>query len=297
TQGKVVLKLERLDLGRLVRETAADHQGRFDAARVGLSVAAPAAPVWVTGDATRLAQVVDNVFTNALKFTTPGGQVAACVGVEGGRARLAVRDTGIGIEPDVLPTIFEVFAQADKTLDRSGGGLGLGLAIVRGLVGLHRGSVAAHSAGTGKGTEMVVTLPLEQELAAPAAAGPPHPGAAHRHRVLVIEDNRDSAESLQMLLEATGYEVRVAFTGTDGVREATAWLPDAIVCDIGLPGMDGFAVARHLRGDPRTAAVRLVAVTGYGREEDVANARAAGFNDHLVKPADPEKLMAKLQSA
>jgi PAS domain S-box-containing protein len=297
TQGKVVLKLERLDLARLVRESAADHQGQFDAARVALSVAAPAAPVWVTGDATRLAQVIDNFFTNALKFTNPGGEVAACVRVEGGRAKLTVRDTGIGIEPDVLPTVFEVFAQADKTLDRSGGGLGLGLAIVRGLVRLHGGSVTAHSAGAGKGTEMVVTLPLERDQASPAAEDAPHPGAARRHRVLVIEDNRDSAESLQMLLEATGYEVRLAFTGPDGVREAAAWLPDAIVCDIGLPGMDGFAVARHLRSDPRTAAVRLVAVSGYGREEDVANARAAGFNDHLVKPADPEKLMEKLQSA
>ncbi|VTT97626.1 two-component hybrid sensor and regulator : Chemotaxis protein methyltransferase CheR OS=Polaromonas naphthalenivorans (strain CJ2) PE=4 SV=1: PAS_9: PAS_9: PAS: HisKA: HATPase_c: Response_reg [Gemmataceae bacterium] len=296
TQGKVVLKLERLDLARLVRESAADHRGQFEAARVALSVTAPAAPVWVTGDATRLSQVIDNFFTNALKFTNPGGEVAACVESEGGRAKLTVRDTGIGIEPEVLPTVFEVFAQADKTLDRSGGGLGLGLAIVRGLVRLHGGTVTAHSDGAGKGTEMVVTLPLESDQAHPATEAPPRPGAGGRHRVLIIEDNRDSAESLQMLLEASGYEVRLALTGPDGVREAAAWFPDAIVCDIGLPGMDGFAVARHLRGDPRTAAVRLVAVSGYGREEDVANARAAGFDDHLVKPADPEKLMAKLQT-
>jgi PAS domain S-box-containing protein len=279
-----------VDQARAMMERQVGHLTR-------LSVTAPAAPVWVTGDATRLSQVTDNFFTNALKFTNPGGEVAACVEVEGGRAKLTVRDTGIGIEPDVLPTVFEVFAQADKTLDRSGGGLGLGLAIVRGLVHLHGGSVAAHSDGPGKGTEMVVTLPLESDRAHPATEDPPRPGAGGRHRVLIIEDNRDSAESLQMLLEASGYEVRLALTGPDGVREAAAWVPDAVVCDIGLPGMDGFAVARHLRGDPRTAAVRLVAVSGYGREEDVASARAAGFDEHLVKPADPEKLMAKLQTA
>jgi CheY-like chemotaxis protein len=160
---------------------------------------------------------------------------------------------------------------------------------------MHGGTVAAHSEGIGRGTELAVTLPLQQELAALTHTGGPRRGPDRRRRILVIEDNRDSAESLQMLFEATGYEVRLAHTGTDGVRAASEWRPDAVVCDIGLPGMDGFTVARQLRANSGTAGVRLIAVTGYGREEDVEKARAAGFDDHLVKPVDPEKLLEKLE--
>jgi PAS domain S-box-containing protein len=294
TQGKVKLKVERLDLGRLVREGVADHRREFEASRVALLAETPETPVWITGDATRLTQVVDNFLTNAQKFTNAGGSVRVAVAVADGRATLSVRDDGIGIEPEMLPAIFDVFAQADKSLDRSRGGLGLGLAIVKGLVGLHGGTVAARSEGLGTGTEMVVVLPLEQEPPALARA----PGAAARpagrRRVLVVEDNRDSAESLGLLLRLSGYEVRLAYTGDDGVAAAHEWRPDAVVCDIGLPGMDGFAVARLLRKDPATAGARLIAVTGYGREEDAEKARSAGFDDHLVKPADPDRLLAKL---
>jgi PAS domain S-box-containing protein len=294
TQGKVVLKLERLDLARLIRESASDHEGQFESARITLAVQTPETPVWITGDATRLAQIVDNFVTNAIKFTNPGGEVTVAVTADGDQARLSVRDTGIGIEPEVLPHVFDVFIQADKTLDRSKGGLGLGLAVVKGLIEMHGGTVRASSGGMGTGTEMTVTLPLEREPAALSSAGGVPQGRSRR-RVLVVEDNRDAAESLQMLLEATGYEVRLAHTGSDGVKEAGAWRPDAVVCDIGLPGMDGFAVARQLRENPATAAIRLVAVTGYGRAEDVEKARRAGFDEHLVKPADPQKLLETIE--
>jgi signal transduction histidine kinase len=172
TQGKVTLRLERLDLARLARECAADHQAEYVRAQVVLSVTTPETPIWVTGDATRLTQVLDNFLTNALKFTNAGGEVSLTVHVEGDEARLLIRDNGIGIEPDVLPSVFDAFAQADKTLDRSRGGLGLGLAIVKGLVKLHGGTVTARSQGLGQGTEMVVVLPLEKE---PAALAPPRP--------------------------------------------------------------------------------------------------------------------------
>jgi len=293
-QGKVKLKMERLDLARLVRQCVSDNRGAFDAAGVGLTVESPTIPVWITGDATRLAQIVDNFLSNALKFTNPGGAVEVVVGAEGDRATLSVRDNGIGIDPETLPTVFDLFAQADKSLDRSRGGLGLGLTIVKSLVTLHGGSVTARSEGLGRGAEMTVSLPLEQE---PPALAPvvrtrhiPSPG----RRVLVIEDNRDAAESLRMVLQMSGYEVRVAHNGKEGIRSAADWRPHAVVCDIGLPEMDGFAVARHLRADPRAAAVRLIAVTGYGREEDAAKAREAGFDDHLVKPPEAEALLEKL---
>lgn len=294
TQGKVKLKLERLDLARLARQCVSDNLGAFDVAGVGLTAEGPATPVWVTGDATRLTQVVDNFLGNALKFTNPGGAVAVLAQAEGERATLTVRDNGIGIDPETLPTVFDLFAQADKSLDRARGGLGLGLTIVKGLIDLHGGSVTARSEGLGRGTEMTVSLPLEQEPPALAPAARPQRSPGPGRRVLVIEDNRDSAESLRMLLEVSGHEVRVAYTGKEGICSAADWRPHAVVCDIGLPEMDGFAVARHLRDEPAMAGVRLIAVTGYGREEEVAKAREAGFDFHLIKPADPEALLEKL---
>jgi PAS domain S-box-containing protein len=297
TQGKVKIKAERLDLARLARECAADHRAEFAAARVALAVHAPQTPVWVAGDATRLTQVIDNLLTNALKFTNADGRVSLAVEAEEGRAKLRVSDTGIGIEPEVLPTIFDVFAQADKSLDRSRGGMGLGLAIVKGLVGLHGGTVTARSEGLGRGTEMLVELPVEPEPQALAPLAERGGGAGRAIRVLVVEDNRDSAESLRLLLEATGHEVRLAHAGDEGVRAALEWRPDAVVCDIGLPGLDGFEVARRLRREPATAGARLIAVTGYGRVEDEEKAHAAGFDDHLVKPADPGRLLEKLEQA
>jgi PAS domain S-box-containing protein len=296
TRGKVTLHRERLDLAHLARLAAANHRQGFADAGVSLAVSIPEGPLWVSGDATRLTQVIDNLLGNARKFSDRGGTVTLDVSADGGGcAVVRVRDTGIGIEPAMLPRLFEVFSQADRSLDRSRGGLGLGLAIVKGLVELHRGRIAAASDGSGRGSEFTVTLPLEPAPAV-AAEPPAADGAAQtgRLRVLVIEDNRDAADSLKVLLEALGHEAAVAYTGREGVEAARRERPDVVVCDIGLPGMDGFEVARALRRCSDTAGARLIAVTGYGQDGDRERALAAGFDSHLVKPADPAKLLGLL---
>jgi CheY-like chemotaxis protein len=293
TTGKVQLRRERLDLGGVARQAAADHQAAYDAKGVAMGVSTPESPVWVSGDPTRLAQVLDNLLSNALKFTARNGQVIVSItcGTDG-RAVLSIRDTGAGIEPEMLARLFEPFSQADRTLDRSAGGLGLGLAIVKGLAELHGGSVRAESPGLGAGAVFTVTLPAHPELPALASQPTVTKRDARRLRVLVVEDNKDAAESLQMLLETYGYQVEVAHTGPEGVRAAESHRPDVIICDIGLPGMDGYRVAEALRGNPLTAAVRLIALTGYGQEEDRRRAKEAGFDEHLTKPADPVALEA-----
>jgi CheY-like chemotaxis protein/two-component sensor histidine kinase len=295
TTGKVQLRRERLDLARLARQAAADHRPAFEAKGVSLGVAVPDAGVWVSGDATRLAQVLDNMLTNALKFTARDGEVSVSVAADAaGRAVLTVRDTGAGIEPDMLGRLFEPFSQADRTLDRSQGGLGLGLAIVKGLAELHGGSVRADSGGLGQGSTFTVTLPAFAEPPALSSRPTSPRPAANRLRVLVVEDNHDAADSLRLLLEAYGYQVSVAYSGPDGVKAAAEHRPDVVVCDIGLPGMDGYRVAAALRGNPATATTRLIALTGYGREEDRRRAWEAGFDGHLTKPADPAALEAIL---
>jgi signal transduction histidine kinase/CheY-like chemotaxis protein len=289
TLGKVPLRAERLDVAAVARQVVADRRPEADAKGVALAARIPGA-VWVNGDPTRLAQILDNLLTNALKFTPAGGRVEVDVEPADGQVVMVVRDTGVGIGPDMLPRLFQTFAQADRTLDRSAGGLGLGLAIVKGLAELHGGTVRAESAGLGRGAMFTVIIPTRAE--APALSGPPPAARSNpkRLRVLVVEDHLDAAESLRILLEMTGYEVRVAHTGPDGLTAAETYRPDVVVCDIGLPGMDGYRVARALRENPATAAARLIALTGYGQEEDRRRAREAGFDEHLTKPADPAVL-------
>jgi CheY-like chemotaxis protein len=210
-------------------------------------------------------------------------------------AVLTVSDTGIGIEPELLSRLFEPFVQADHSLDRSRGGLGLGLALVKGIAEMHGGTAKAESEGTNRGSTFTVRLPRRREPAAlaqkpvlslPAAVKPRH--------VLVVEDNRDAADSLRLLLEVSGYEVTVAYSGPTGLEAATRELPDVVICDIGLPGLDGFGVARALRQNPGTRAARLIAVTGYGQPADRERALEAGFDEHLVKPVDPETLLGRI---
>jgi len=295
TLGKVQLRAERLDLAAVARQVVADHRAGAEAAGLTLDTHIPDVEVPVHGDPVRLAQVIDNLLTNALKFTPAGGRVEVGVEPEDGQVALVVRDTGAGVGPDMLPRLFETFAQADRTLDRSGGGLGLGLAIVKGLAELHGGTATAASDGPGRGSTFTVTVPTRVER--PALAGPPPaapPVAPRPLRVLVVEDHRDAADSLRILLEVSGYQVAVAYTGPDGVKAAAEYRPDVVVCDIGLPGMDGYRVARALRANPATAAVRLIALTGYGQDEDRRRAREAGFDEHLTKPADPAALESLL---
>jgi CheY-like chemotaxis protein len=292
TRGKVQLRKQRLDLGQLARTTAEDRRPVLEGAGLALQLEVPQTPVWVLGDATRLAQILTNLLDNAAKFSGRGRTVTVRVTADAVRdqAVLSVRDQGIGIEPEMLSRVFNVFAQADKSLDRSGGGMGLGLALVKGLAELHGGKVEATSEGPGKGAVFTVRLPLEQEPAA-LAASPSEPQPSGKHfRILIVEDNKDAANSLSILLEVLGHEVKVAYTGPAGVEAAREWRPDVVLCDIGLPGLDGYGVARELRLNPTTARVRLLALTGYGQEEDKRRSREAGFDYHLVKPADPEEL-------
>jgi PAS domain S-box-containing protein len=324
TRGTITLDRQRLEVGRVVRWAAEAQQAAADAAGVTLALDIPLTPVWVCGDETRLAQVLANLLENALKFTERGGSVSVALTVDSrlwavgssdkgvadaaafdsaglptahcplSTAVLTVTDTGIGIEPELVPHLFESFAQADRSLERSRGGLGLGLAMVKGLVELHAGTVTAASAGVGAGARFTVVLPLEPELSALSDRPPPPAPARVTLRVLVVEDNWDAAESLRMLLESFAHEVTVARTGPEGVEAAARVQPDVVLCDIGLPGMDGYAVATALRQNPSTTGMRLVAVTGYGQEEDRRRAREAGFDEHLVKPVDPERLLATL---
>jgi two-component system CheB/CheR fusion protein len=295
SHGKVTLRRERLDLVRVVRNATEDRRASVEGRGVRVELRLPETPVWVTGDATRLDQILDNLLENAAKFTEEHGRITVSLAREGECAEIRVKDTGIGIEPELLPRLFEVFTQADRTLERNRGGLGLGLAIVQGLVELHGGTITGHSDGIGKGAEFRVRLPVEAEL--PALLGsPPDPAnrARLRAKVLVVEDNRDAAEMLADLLNLFGYEVEVAHSGTEGVAAAHRFHPEIVLCDIGLPGLDGYAVARQLRGAPDTCGTRLIAVTGYGSDEDRQMTLHAGFDSHLVKPVDPKKLLEQL---
>lgn len=293
-RGRVQLRLEPLDLLEVVRQTAESYRPALADAGLALDVVLPTAPVPVLGDATRLSQVIGNLLHNAGKFTARGGRVVVSLACEGREAVIAVTDTGIGIEPALLATLFSPFAQGEQALDRAHGGLGLGLALVKGLTEMHAGRVAAHSEGAGTGARFSVRLPM-----IPAAALHDRviaePGAPPPLRVLVVEDNADAADMLQAILALSGHTVRVAFDGASGVATARDWRPDAIVCDIGLPGaLDGLGVARAVRADPALAGTWLVALSGYGQAHDIERTRAAGFDRHLVKPAEYERLAAAL---
>jgi PAS domain S-box-containing protein len=294
TQGKLQVRRERLDLGAVVRTAAEDRRAFVEQSGMRLAVVTPAEPVWVAGDSVRLAQVLNNLLDNAVKFRDGGGggvTIELSVDTKRREAVLRVEDQGIGIAPELFPRLFDVFAQADRSLDRSRGGLGIGLSVVKGLVNLHGGEVEASSGGPGRGAAFTIRLPLkdEREALTGLPAGPQEP-AAEPLRILVVEDSRDAADSLRILLEFLGHQVRVAFSGHEGVQMARGWHPDVVLCDIGLPGLDGYGVAEELRHDPATANMQLIAVTGYGRDEDRRRARQAGFDHHLTKPVDPTVL-------
>jgi two-component system CheB/CheR fusion protein len=294
-RGKILLRREPIDLASLVRTVVEDHRKTFENAHLHLTLQAPGVPVPIQGDSVRLAQVVSNLLNNALKFTDPGGSVHIHVSVTAdNQARVAIRDTGIGIEPSLLPSLFDLYTQADRSLQRSRGGLGLGLALVKGLIEPQGGKVAITSDGPGKGTEVTFELPIQAQSAEPAA----QPGAAdppgNPLRILIIEDNRDAADTLRILLEHARHQVVVAYTGPAGLEAAEQFRPNVVLCDLGLPGMDGLAVARAIRQLPNLEGTRLIAMTGYGLESDQQQTRDAGFEMHLTKPCNPEELLRVL---
>ncbi len=296
-RGKVQLQRQRLDLADALRRTADDHRLDFAAKGVAFQVTIPPGPVWIDADPTRLAQIVGNLLVNAHKFTDAGRSVSLALGVEDRSATIVVADEGAGIAPQLLPVIFDPFTQADRTLARSQGGLGLGLALVKGMVELHGGDVSATSGGAGQGAAFRVRLPLAPSASAGAKASAP-PATRLRGmplRVLVVEDNADAASTLREALELLGHEVHVAGDGDAGVDAAARLAPDVVICDIGLPGIDGYEVARRLSARDRCPL--LVAVTGYALPEDRRRALEAGFVHHLAKPIRIEDLERVIGSA
>jgi two-component system CheB/CheR fusion protein len=290
TRGKVRFRPAPVDLAELVRATVDDHRSAFDQAGVALALRLPAGPLAMQGDAARLAQALGNLLQNAVKFTARGGRVEVTLAREGDRAELAVRDTGVGIDPAFLPRLFEPFAQEDGSLAREGGGLGLGLALVRGVAEMHGGAARAESGGRGQGSAFVLALPLGPPgpTETPAPVGTRTPG---RLRILVVDDNADAGESLGELLELEGHAVRIARDGPAGVEAARAFRPHVVLCDIGLPGaLDGYGVARALRADPALRGAYLVALTGYAGAEHRRRAAEAGFDRHLAKPPSLEAI-------
>ena len=291
-RGKLALRRERLDLVRLIRGCAEDRRRMLEGAGLNLEVVLPDRPVWVIGDETRLIQVFGNLLGNAQKFTDRGGSVTVEMAAPSREksAFVTVRDTGVGIEPAMLSKVFEAYTQADRSLDRSRGGLGLGLALVKGVVDLHGGKVVAASDGPGKGATFEVELPI---CPAPAlhAVGHTEEGAppVKSRRVLVIEDNPDSAESLKYYLELHGHSVAVALSGPDGLAAAVANPPEVVICDVGLPGMDGYAVATALRGLPSPPAL-IIAVSGHGARKGPRGEPDELFDYYLVKPAEPSRV-------
>jgi PAS domain S-box-containing protein len=303
--GRIKLRRDLVELGQLVQQAVDSARPRFEGRQVALEAFPANEPLMIVADAARITQVIDNLLDNACKYTDAGGHVYLSLERDGDTCMLRVRDTGIGLELTHLERVFELFEQVDASLDRSAGGLGLGLNLVKRIVEKHGGTVSASSGGLGHGSEFVVCLPLTEgaphsgdaQHAKGGNARPAPPArAACDKRVLVVEDNLDAAQSLQMLLETLGYAVRVAADGRTAVAAAEVFEPHVVLLDLGLPEMDGYAVARALRkrfGD----AVRLVAVTGYGHEEYLRRSKAAGFDEHVVKPPTMDVLERVLSSS
>jgi PAS domain S-box-containing protein len=295
SSGKIELRLEPLDLHELARQSL-EARTRLGGHR-GHSVELLGEAVYVEGDRTRLAQVLDNLVDNAIKYTPPGGRVTVATERSGEAAVLRVRDSGIGMVPELVPCVFDFFTQAPQTLERSHGGLGLGLALVKRLVELHGGSVSASSAGIGMGSEFTITLPAASEPT-PRAVGPATGvrvgGKPLACRVLVVEDSADARLGLQLLLQQSGHSVETAANGQDGLAKLRRFRPDVALIDVGLPGMDGYELARMARSQPETRDIRLIAITGYGQAADKRRALDAGFDLHLAKPVDPLALQELL---
>jgi signal transduction histidine kinase/CheY-like chemotaxis protein len=302
-RGKVELRKERVELAAVVARAVETAQPLIEAQAHELTVDLPRESLPLEADLVRLAQVLGNLLTNAAKYTEAGGRIWLAARRDGDRVVLRVRDTGIGIPADMLPKVFDLFVQVDHATTKAQGGLGIGLTLVKNLVELHDGTVEAHSAGVGKGSEFVMRLPLLARWQEPTHGeengDPSQQPSASGHRLLVVDDHVDAADSLALLLRLQGHEVRVAYDGPAALELAQDHRPEMIFLDIGMPGMDGFEVARRVKQIPGMGCVRLAALTGWGQQEDRRRTAEAGFDHHLVKPAEPdalEKLLAGLGS-
>jgi signal transduction histidine kinase len=299
TRGKIQLRFEPVDVAAVVTSAVETSRPLIESRNHNLTVAAPAEPIYVSGDFDRLAQVLSNLLNNAAKYTESNGHIWLTVERESGNAVFRVRDTGAGIPPNMLPYVFDLFTQLDPSLDRSHGGLGIGLTLVRHLVEMHQGSVQALSQGTGQGSEFVVRLPaLSNGERRPAADAPSASSVAMgaKRRILVVDDNVDVADTVAKFLRLHAHEVCIAHDGLAALEAAQSFSPEIVLLDIGLPRLNGYEVGRRLRHLPGGEQIVMVAVTGYGQEEDRLRSQAAGFDHHLVKPVDPAHLQQILTS-
>jgi len=300
SQGKVELRLELADVAAAVQAAVETSRPLIEAGQHDLTVRLPLPQsLLVRADVTRLCQIVSNLLNNAAKYTPDGGRIEVAARRQDDHAVVTVKDSGVGIPPPMLPRVFDLFAQVDRHSDRSQGGLGIGLALVKRLVEMHGGSVQAHSGGQGHGSRFVVRLPLVAADATDSQAAvlaPLHGSAAGDIRVLVVDDNIDHADSLTQVLRMLGYQTRTANDGAEAVRIAGAFGPQAVLLDIGLPKMNGLDAARRIREQAWGRDIMLIALSGWGQEDDRRRSKAAGFDHHFVKPVDIEPLTDLLSS-
>jgi two-component system CheB/CheR fusion protein len=300
TRGRLELKKDRVSLSSLVATAIETARPLIDARRHTLQVTLPDEPIELQVDPLRLSQAISNLLNNAAKYTDEHGHITLDARLVERELRITVADSGIGFEPSALPKLFEMFSQIDSAVDRAEGGLGIGLALVKGLVTLHGGTVEAASAGPGRGSTFTIRLPGAYAVSSQAQAQQPAPGArpaaSRGCKVLIADDNRDSAESLALVMRMWGYEVYLAHSGTAALEIGARERPEAFILDIGMPGMSGYDVARSIRAQPWGGAVLLLAMTGWGQSEDIERARQAGFDQHMTKPVDPARVDALLAS-
>jgi len=295
SRGKIELKKEALEVSAIARRAVETSQPIIDAHRHKFSVHLPPEPLYVEGDPVRLSQALSNLLNNAAKYTDEGGCIELSVESANNEILFRVRDNGRGIDPSALSGLFQLFYQVDRTIDRAEGGLGIGLALVKSLVAMHGGDVWAQSEGRGKGSEFVIRLPrLPLSPAVPVLSQSTSKPVEGPLRILVVDDNYDAAQSLSLLLTSKGHTVCLAHDGYEALDVAQAERPQVILLDIGLPGMDGYAVARTLRQHSELKTTHVIALSGYGRPEDRELAKTAGFNDYLVKPVNFDELQCAL---
>jgi CheY-like chemotaxis protein/two-component sensor histidine kinase len=298
TSGKITLRCHPVDVNEVVLRAVEVARPLIDSRHHELAVRTHDKPVIIEGDTTRLAQVVVNLLNNAAKYTPERGKISVRVAPDEHGVHIAIRDNGLGISPTLLPKVFDLFAQGERSLARSEGGLGLGLTLARRIVEMHHGTITARSEGPNQGSEFVVHLPPAGRVSARETKGGSSTSTVTGVcRVLVVDDNDDSAQTMAMMLELGGIKAKIAHDGAAALRVADEFRPHVVLLDIGLPEMDGFEVARRMRQTPELSSAILVAMTGYGQEEDRRRTADAGFAHHLVKPVDPEALKRVIASA